>query len=459
MSSIVSEFWEEILDGVYNDVLITDPKGRIVYANSSSEYWFGLREEELLGKSIYELEQKRVFYPSVVRLVLEKNKRQTIIQSTTAGKKLLVNGDIIFNQKGDIQYVVTYSQDITDFEKLKTYVAEVELELKKVKDELASLKNSKKWTNQMVAASRQMKQILNTALMVADSDATILITGETGVGKNVLAKFIHDNSERKGSFVEVNCGSLPENLLESELFGYAPGSFTGANSKGKKGVVEEAENGTLFLDEIGELPLNLQVKLLTLIQEKKFFKIGESKPRHVNFRLIAATHVNLEKKVKEKAFREDLFYRLSVIPLFIPPLREREEDLSEMILLFKNQFNHLHKKKKEFDPQTIDLLLRYAWPGNIRELSNIMERLILTVNSTVIFPDHLPEKVLLVDNSNPLHNIGKKTMYELLDDLELNILKKAKQKCSSTTEMAKYLGVSQPTVVRKMQKYKAHFYS
>ncbi|WP_408008370.1 sigma-54 interaction domain-containing protein [Pseudalkalibacillus sp. A8] len=458
MDSIISGYWKEIVDGIYNDVIITDATGTIVYANNSCEYWFGLSKEELIGKSVYDLERKKIFYPSIAKMVIKSKKRQTIIQTTKLGNKLLLNGDVIYNQQNEIQYIVTYSQDVTDFEKLKEYVKEMELELQKVKNDLAFFQNSQEKSNNMIASSSQMKQILNTSMMVANTDTSILITGETGVGKNVLAKFIHDNSQRKGALIQVNCGSLPESLLESELFGYAPGSFTGANSRGKKGLVEEAANGTLFLDEIGELPLNLQVKLLTLIQEKKFFKIGDSKPRYVNFRLITATHVNLEKKVKEKSFREDLFYRLSVIPLHIPALREREEDLAKLTLLLKDQFNHKHNKRREFHRQTLDILLGYSWPGNIRELSNLIERLILTIDSSIILPEHLPDKILMEGYTNPLNKVGDISLYEMLKEVEINILKKAKMECRSTTEMAKYLGVSQPTVVRKMQKYKEYLH-
>lgn len=457
MDAILPEYWKGIVESIYSDVLIADRNGKIVYANKKSEFWFGVNLEDLIGVSVYELEKRRIFYPSVTRMVLETNQKQKIIQTTKTGKKLLLNGDILYNQQNEIQYVITYSQDITDFEKLKTYVNKVELELKTVQNELSILQKSQNLSSKIVAASTKMKQILTTSTMVAEADTSILITGETGVGKNVLAHFIHERSGRKGPLIEVNCGALPESLLESELFGYVPGSFTGANAKGKKGLVEEAKDGTLFLDEIGELSFHLQVKLLTLIQEKKYFKIGESKPRFANFRLVAATHVNLEKKVAEKQFREDLFYRLSVIPLNIPPLREREEDLSELILIFIEKYNHLHQKRKEFNQQTVDLLIKYSWPGNVRELSNVIERLILTVEPTIIMPSHLPEKILAEGITNPLNKIGKNTLTELLTEVEINILKKAKNECKSTTEMAKLLGVSQPTIVRKLQKYRQHF--
>jgi PAS domain S-box-containing protein len=418
MSAIVSEYWEEIINGIYTDVIISDSTGTIVYANNATDYWFHMAKEDLIGQSVFELERKRVFYPSITKKVLETKKKQTMIQDTKSGKKLLITGDIIYDQHKQIKYVVSYSQDVTDIEKLRAYVEEVESELQKVRNKLTILQNAQATSNPIIASSNQMKQILNTSMMVTNADISILITGET------------------------------------ELFGYAPGAFTGAHPKGKKGLVEEAENGTLFLDEIGEMPLSLQVKLLTLIQEKKFFKIGESRPRYVNFRLIAATNVNLEKQVEEKSFREDLYYRLSVIPIYIPPLREREEDLSEMILAFKDKFNLLHKKRKEFHQQTIEHLLCYGWPGNVRELSNMVERLILTVDQSVILPEHLPDKVLMESYTNPLRKVGKSTLYEMLDELEVSILKKAMNECKSTTEMAKYLGVSQPTIVRKMQKYR-----
>lgn len=234
MSLLNSEYWEEIMNGLYTDVVITDAAGIIVYANKATEYWFNMKKEELIGQSVFEFEKQKVIYPSVTRIVLESKKKQTIIQHTKTGKKLLITGDIIYGPNQEIKYVVCYSQDITEIEKLKAYLEEVENELQKVKSQLSMLQNGQRIYVPFMAVSEPMKQILKTVMMVADTDVSILITGETGVGKSALARYIHEVSERKGAFIEVNCGTLPEHLLESELFGYAPGSFTGAHPKGKK---------------------------------------------------------------------------------------------------------------------------------------------------------------------------------------------------------------------------------
>jgi transcriptional regulator with PAS, ATPase and Fis domain len=296
-----------------------------------------------------------------------------------------------------------------------------------------------------------MKHVAESAEKIADFDVTVLLTGESGVGKNVIARYIHNQSKRKHApMVEINCGSIPEALLESELFGYEPGSFSGAKNQGKKGLVEEAEGGTLFLDEIGELSLNLQVKLLTLIQEKKFYRVGGTKPIQVDFRLIAATNVDLRQQVREGKFRQDLFFRLAVVPIHIPPLRERPQDVYVMIQDFTQRFNALYGKNKTFSEQAVQQLMRYDWPGNVRELEHLVERLMITAEGPTIEVDDLPEAV----SGTKRHAfLPGSPLSQIMDAYEAEIINAAYARCKSSTKLAEYLGISQPTAIRKIHKY------
>lgn len=441
-----------IIDTIYTDVIVSNEDGIIIYANNSTEFWFDLRPEQIVGKSVFDLEKQKIFTPSITRKVLETKQKQTLFQKTQKNKKLLVTGDIVYGDDNRIKYIVCYSQDVTELDKLKNYVKQVENELEEIKEKLKILGDSRTENTNIVAQSKNMQQILSTMERVSKTDATIFFTGESGVGKTMFAKHVHTLSERKGKFISINCGAIPPTLIESELFGYEAGSFTGANTKGKTGLVEQANGGTLFLDEIGELPYDVQAKLLMLIQEKAFYRVGDTVRKQVDFRLIAATNVNLEEKINNGQFREDLYFRLSVIQLTIPPLRKRQEDLLKLILNFLYFHNKQYNEHKELTHQTIDLLLKYHWPGNVRELSNVIERLVLVVEEQIITPEHLPPN-LTKDNVLTLADDTSLTLPEILANTEKEVLKKARKKYSTTTEIAAHLGVSQPTIVRKLQKY------
>jgi len=443
--------WTEVFDAVHNDLIITDSKGVVVYANKVSEKIYTIPRDELIGKTVDELEKQKIFTPSITKKVLQEKKKQTLIQETKSGAKVLVTANPVFDESGEIKWVVSYSHDVTELLHLKEYVGKMEKDMKKVQEQLFELRHQINTTDGIICSSQAMKQLIQSVEKIADFDVTILLTGESGVGKNVIARYIHSRGKRKGApLVDINCGSIPETLLESELFGYEPGSFSGANNQGKKGLVEEAEGGTLFLDEVGELPLSLQVKLLTLIQEKKFYRVGGTKPRKVNFRLIAATNADLKQLVEEGKFRQDLYFRLSVVPIHIPPLRERPQDVYVMIEEFTNRFNLLYNHEKKFSQQAIDQMLRYHWPGNVRELENMVERLILTAEGPTIDLGDLPEFVAGSRKRAPLEG---KTLQEMLDEYEAEIIESAYAKHNSTPKLAKYLGISQPTAVRKVNKY------
>ena len=443
--------WEEVFDSINHHLVITDGEGIVLYANEAVEKVYLKSREEIVGRSVEELERERIFNPSITKIVLQTGTKQTLIQETIQGLKLLVTATPIFDAAGHIRLVVSYSHDITELVRLREYVNLMEEQMKLVRNELDELRAKEQ--EGIIASSQAIKQVLQAAQRIAGVDVAVLLTGESGVGKNLIARYIHKRSKRKnGPLVEINCGGIPESLLESELFGYLPGSFSGASPHGKKGLVEVAEGGTLFLDEIGELSLNLQVKLLTLIQEKRFFPVGSTKMRQVDFRLIAATNVDLAEMVRFGKFRRDLYYRLSVVPIRIPPLRERPEDLLQMIVRFTERFNKIYERKKRLHEQVIDRLMRYDWPGNVRELENMIERLVLTVDKEVIQLEDLPP--YLIAQEAPPYSEGK-GLQEMLDEFEAQIIRHAYQKCGSTPKMARMLGISQPTALRKLQKYKA----
>ena len=441
--------WKEILDSINNHVVITDGSGIVLYANEAVEEIYASRQD-IIGRSVDDLEREKIFNPSISKIVLQTKTKQSLIQETLSGIKLLVTASPIFNENGEIRLVVSYSHDVTELMHLREYANTMEEKVKKVQGELLELRSREK--DGIIASSSEMKRALASAQRIAEVDAAVLLTGESGVGKNLIARFIHSHSKRKnGPIIEINCGSIPENLLESELFGYVPGSFSGASPQGKKGLVEAAEGGTLFLDELGDLPLNLQVKLLTLSQEKRFFPIGSTKAKQVDFRLIAATNMDLNEAVRTGKFRQDLYFRLSVVPIYIPPLRKRSEDLLQMIMKFTQRFNTMYFQDKRLSEQALDILLKYPWPGNVRELENMIERLVLTVENQVIRAEDLPPEISVQFR---VAAIEGKTLQEMLDGYEGSLIRRAYEKYPSTVKLAKYLGISQPTAVRKLKKYR-----
>jgi transcriptional regulator with PAS, ATPase and Fis domain len=282
----------------------------------------------------------------------------------------------------------------------------------------------------------------------------VLILGESGVGKEMVANLIHETSDRKNSpFIKVNCGAIPENLLESELFGYEGGAFTGAKKEGKMGLFELANKGTLFLDEIAEMPLALQVKLLRVLQEREVMRVGGVKPVAVNVRIIAATNRNLHEDVQKGNFREDLYYRLNVIPLSILPLRERREDILPLASYFIEQFNQKYLTKKTLSAETAEAFELYNWPGNVRELQNIVERLIVMSDGDEIQHLHLPEEITnLSSNRDKVQVLDILPLKECMEMAEKQLLRLAKQKYSSTVKIADALQVNQSTISRKLQK-------
>jgi transcriptional regulator with PAS, ATPase and Fis domain len=444
-----------VLDHVKNndtDIIVTDEKGIILNISPFFEKFYNVNSEELLGKSVFELENSGVFYPSATCRVLKTGQRITMLQKNKLNHEILVTALPIKDSKQDVFRVVCFSYDITDLFKIKEQIGVLEKNAEIYIKNLKCLESEEIKFPNVVGKSKEMQKIFKLLTKVADFDVNVIITGESGVGKSYFAKLIHNISKRhKESFIEVNCGAIPENLLESELFGYEGGSFTGAKKEGKAGLIELAQNGTLFLDEIGEIPLNLQVKLLKVIQDKTFNRIGGTKPIKINFRLITATNRDLKDLIEQKKFREDLFYRLNVVGINIPPLRERREDIINLILYFMGNFNEKYNLNKRLSDSVINNLINYDWIGNIRELENVIERTLLISEDDIITEEFLPDNIK--DSHKKMNAQQRNTLQEDLDNYEKDIVLKAFEKYKTTVGVGKALGISQATAVRKIKKY------
>ncbi|USK26746.1 sigma 54-interacting transcriptional regulator [Bacillus sp. CMF21] len=445
---------EQILHSLKDDILVTNLDGIILKVSEFTGKIYGVESDSLIGKSVYDLEAQGLFTPILTPIVLKEKKKITFVQTTNKGKKLLVTGIPVYNEDGELYRVVSYSHDITELADYKNFLITMEEEMERVKSELDLLRGKQLYDAGIIAKSDEMQKVISTSLQVSEVDVNVLILGESGVGKSLLAKFIHNKSDRKsGPFIEVNCGAIPDSLVEAELFGYEAGAFTGANRKGKIGLIELSDGGTLFLDEIGELPLAHQVKVLKVIQEKQFYRVGGTKPIHVDFRLISATNKDLQQAIKEKLFREDLYFRLNVVPITIPPLRQRTEDIVPLIHLLLKQFEEKYNKEKTLDEAVTHHLLHYDWKGNVRELINILERLVVISPSALITVDQLPEYIKDSVGPAPFPIDENQTLSEMMDAMEKQILLKARKKYKTTVRMAEALGISQPSIVRKMKKH------
>jgi PAS domain S-box-containing protein len=448
---------QEIVYNSRDNIMVTDGEGYIRLVGPSCKEIYGLEVSELLGKNVLELEQQKIFSPSISRLVIEQKSPQTIMQETNKQQKLMVSAYPVWSEEGELCAVISYSHDLTEIMELKRRYETLTVQLKQFENEIEELREKNSGGEGFIVVSDKMRAIQRLIQKVAVVDSTVLILGESGVGKNVIAKEIHRCSRRSGGqFVEINCGSIPEGLLESELFGYEAGAFTGASKSGKPGIIELANQGTLFLDELGELPLTLQAKLLKVIQEKRLQRIGSTAYQDVDFRLIAATNCDLEQMVKEGKFRRDLYFRLNVIPIHVPPLRERPEDVAALIKLQLRTLNERYGLQKRLDPEVTNVLLRYPWPGNVRELENVLERMVVTADEDVITLDQLPSEIH-PDMRGDISNYEAVTFISLkkaVEEIEERWLRFAADRCRTTAEMATLLGISQPSVARKLHKYR-----
>ena len=455
----------QIFEAFYDGIWITDSNGRILYINRANEDITGLKREDALGKYTEEFLDKKLFSNSAVLEVLKTEKRVTMMgYNYNTDKHVLITANPIFDKEGNLKFVANNVRDISELEKMskhlkkkKTIIDSQKREIEKLKS--LSIDGTFLKSSGVVANSPKMQQVFNLAQRVGMFDSTVLITGESGSGKEVVAEAIVKSSDREESpFIKVNCGAIPENLLESEFFGYEKGAFTGADPKGKVGLFEMANGGTIFLDEIGELPLNLQVKILRVLQQKELIRIGGNETIPLDVRVISATNKNLEQMIIEGSFRKDLFYRLNVVSIIIPPLRERTDDILPLLTLFLDRFNSKYKLNKRMTPAVLDAFVEYSWPGNVRELENVVESMVVLSPEEMIGVESLPAKVLKIGGKdNPVIDIKEIIpIKEAVNILEETLLEKAMEKYGTTRKVARALKIDQSTVVRKLQKYNSN---
>ncbi|MGG0728063.1 sigma-54 interaction domain-containing protein [Bacillus paramycoides] len=435
---------QDVFEYAFDEIFVTDDKGIVVRVNSMCERHYQLSAKELVGKHVQELQKEGIFYPSATLEVIEKERPVELVQTTKSGEYLHVRTRPVFDEQGNLRRVISYSRDLTELYQLRKKVEEMDNQLKTYKKELRETYEHEG----LIFKSIAMQKIVETIKKVSVVDSTVLVLGETGVGKSRLVRHLHEVSHRKNeSFYEINCAALPTNLIESELFGYSGGSFTGANREGKKGLLESAHKGTLFLDEIGEMPLEIQSKLLQVLQEKTFRPVGGRDLKKVDVRIVAATNRDLSEMVKEGTFRKDLYYRLNVIPISIPSLRERTEDILPLVYHYLHHFNKKYGRDVKLAPSTLQMFVGYPWEGNNREIENVIERIVITADDFVTVEDlPLSMQEATVEQSG-------QSLYRMLEEVERNIILKAYKTYGSSYKVAEFLQISQSAATRKIKKF------
>ncbi|WP_186429315.1 sigma-54-dependent Fis family transcriptional regulator [Clostridium sp. BSD9I1] len=475
----LSKFYETLLDNMSQGIYVLDDCGNYIFVNSSYIRMLNMPKNILLNYNVHDFLQTKQIDVCVSDIVYEKKHRivmfQDVYDTQGYGRKQirqLVVSTPLFNSLGKIENVLAMVYPLEMLNSL--YYEASQFDIVSTFSSFPSAEVT--WDNDsFIAKSPSILNLLKMIQTVSDVDSTILISGESGTGKEVFAKYIHQTGNRKDKpFVVVNCASIPENLLEAELFGYEKGAFTGASSVGKKGLFEEADGGVLFLDEINSLPISLQGKLLRAIETKTINRVGSTRFKHIDFRLVAATNESLLDLVEKKQFRLDLYYRLNVVPISIPPLRERKEDIILLANHFLKHFCYKYNRKKMFSPQTMDNIIQYKWPGNVRELKNFVERAVVVSIGDIIelknieyisgdqhhqFHTDILNTMPITNNSTTTEPSCEKmldegvTLKDYLEQCEKAYLSHALNRYKTSYKIADALGTSQTSIMRRKTKY------
>lgn len=447
--------YEKIFENIEEEIFVTDQNGYILRLNPAAEKVCGVSATDVVNKHVMELEKEGIFSSSITMLVLHQKKKINMMQQLKSGKTVISTAIPIFNEEGEIDRVICTSKDYQEISKLKAELEEKNTELARKNQEITNLREEIFSNVNLIYNSKEMANVRDKIYKIAPIDLTILIQGESGVGKEVITKAIHYASLRRDQpFIKINCSVIPETLIESELFGYEGGAFTGATKGGKIGKIELANNGTLFLDEIGELPLLIQVKLLEFLQDREICKVGGTKKIKINTRIITATNRNLQDMVNEDLFRKDLFYRLNVVPINIPPLRERKEDIPALVKYFLNIFNSKYGMSKKVAPEVMQALYTYRWPGNVRELEHVLERAIIISDTEVITLEAMQNILELKTNNKKVFFTELMPLKLAKREIEEQLVKSAYEIYKSTYKVAKVLEIDQSTVVKLLKKYR-----
>lgn len=461
-----SEFYKVMVEYLGEEIFVADGTGKILFVNPASVKMIGLPVDQIVGRTAEELEHEGYFSVSSTMEVIRQKRTVNLLQKLKDGRTVLATSVPIFDKEQDeIVMIISTSKDVDAVNELLHTVEKQAVEIEKTKAEIHNLRESMFEAEGFISGDPIMNELKDTLIRVAPLDVSVLIQGETGVGKELVAKALHRFGSRlNGPYIKINCGTIPEQLIESELFGYEKGAFTGASTGGKKGKVEMAHMGTLFLDEIGELPLQLQVKLLDFIQDGTFTRVGGNQRLSVNTRVIAATNRDLKKMSEEGNFRKDLFYRLNVIPITVPPLRDRRGDIGVLSKYFMTRCNSRYRCYKKLEGGLLPILTQHSWPGNVRELENVIERLFVMTEENVIGKEQLinvlqenskaADSLTYSSSSSAASGENLRPLREAKWELEKQLVSSAYQRYRSTYKVAEVLCVDQSTVVKLLHKHK-----
>lgn len=439
---------EEIIDSYDEDIIVTNNAGIIVKASQISGRYYGIRAEDLLGKSVYDLEKRGIFSPAITPLVLLQKKKVVVIQATPSGRKALITGMPFFNESGDVEFVLSYSYEVSELLVIQEYMKELENEMSLAKEELSLLRKENLTIDGLTIENRTTRIAYETARIASALDVSVILYGEQGTGKTTMAKFIHNESKRNnGPFIEIDCETMPEAMFERELFG---GEF----EQRETGLLTLANGGTLYLKGIDKLSVHLQGKIAIVLKERRYTPINAATFSPLDVRLISSSENVLTQVVPEKTFHQDLYYMLHIVPIHLKPLSERKEDLIALITNYLNRFSNAYNTTKKLSDDLFKQLLLLHWDGNISELKNVMERLVVQSPSNIIIIKDLPPEYRreISEDLSIIHLEGR-TLPSILEDVEMKVLRDAQERYRTTTEIAKFLGISQPSVVRKLKKY------
>lgn len=466
---------EAIIKNSPDGIVVYDADGRVKTMNEVAALYDGVKIKDVIGLHYTEMIEKGILDKSVVPKVLKAKKNvSALVEVLRTNKTLLVNGAPVFDDHGEISMIVLNFHDLTQLNNLHRELEQSRMVAEKYEEELAELSLKELEEHDVIAENKAMRQVYQMAVKLAQMEASnILILGESGTGKGLLTQFMHKSSKRsKKPLIQINCAAVPESLLEAELFGYEKGAFTGANDRGKAGLFELAHGGTLFLDEVGDMPLQIQAKLLKYLDDHRVTRLGSVKPKVIDCIVIAATNCNLEELVSEKKFREDLYYRLNAFPIEMPPLRERSEDVFELTQFYLKKYNKQFKTKKKIGSKGIEALQKYHFRGNVRELKNIVKKAVVLseqqkIDTLIIqslrmsgvkppetVSTQTPEKIV---NKPTARKYEKKSLSDEVLLLEEQLFKDAMEHCRNLKEISKELGISEPTAWRKMKKHGLSF--
>ena len=451
-SVVIPPLMEEILNALPDGVFISDVNGVTLFVNRMYEQLTGFTLKDLKGRNVHDIVSEGGFDLALNPEIVRAGTAVSRVQTLRSGKKLMLSGVPVFDKAGSVALVCTFVRDVTTLDALRDRVEDQRRQILQIQ---ANINHMEEQSGPIVR-SPAMRKVLDFVARVAATDATLLLLGETGVGKDVLAQHAHRLSPRHdGPFIKIDCGGIAETLIESEMFGYEPGAFTGALQKGRSGYFEQAKGGTVYLDEVGELSMPMQTRLLRVLQDGEFVRVGGAKPIRTDVRIIAATNRDLARSVEQGTFRRDLFYRLNVASVVLPPLRERQDAIRPLVNIFLERYCTKYRKRVTFMPAALDIMEHYSWPGNVRELQNLVHSLVVTCKGTQISRRELPpqitgEQVGMPFNREDLN--GGRRFHDIMAELERDFLRRAIKYHGSVPKVAKLFKIDRSTIFRKLRK-------